>query len=108
MLNRFFPIVPSNCTSTNSVSCSISLFRTIPPPNMLCRTLSPGLYCCPLGVGGVAFCGVGPAGGTVDQEYEPGRGVHLAGAGLPPPLRGLPFPNVLPLSRQSRCAFLYL
>src|SRR3982074_2188998 len=106
MLQRFFPILPSNCTSTNSVSCSISLFRTMPPPNMLCRTLSPGLYCWPLGVGGVASCAGGPEGGTVGEEYEPGRGVHLGGAVLPLLLPGLPLPKVRPLSREDRVSWL--
>jgi len=33
-LRRFFPCLPWNWTSTNSVFCSISLFRMIPSPNL--------------------------------------------------------------------------
>src|SRR5947209_13355685 len=59
ILRRFFPILPSNCTSTNSVFCSISLFKMVPLPNRLCITLSPGLYCCPFGAADVGCCGGG-------------------------------------------------
>src|SRR5579859_7688977 len=109
MLKRFFPILPSNCTSTNSVSCSISLLRMVPLPKRLCITLSPGLYCCPFGLaggvgvgggGGVAFLADGTDGGTVGDEYVPGRGDR--GEYAP----GLPLPNVRPLSRDARLSWL--
>src|SRR5579863_1660752 len=85
MLRRFLPIFPLNWTSTNSVSCSISLLRMTPSPNLSWRTLSPGLYCCPFGFAGLGGTGVdGVDGGTVGDEYEPVRGVKGAGVlGLP-------------------------
>src|SRR5215469_640416 len=49
MLNRFLPCFPANCTSRNSVSFNISLLRTMPSPNLSCRTRSPALYCCIFG-----------------------------------------------------------
>src|SRR5881628_3800469 len=76
ILSRFLPILPSNCTSTNSVFCSISLFRMVPLPNTLCRTLSPGLYCCSFGAGGV-----GGVGGCDEGVFCDGAGVTFFAAG---------------------------
>src|SRR5579863_8508493 len=66
MLRRFLPCLPWNCTSTNSVSCTISLLRITPSPKVLWRTASPDLNCWLAGFaagGGVAgallFAGVG-------------------------------------------------
>src|SRR5258708_34994160 len=53
MLRRFLPCLPWNCTSTNSVSCTISLLRMTPSPNLSWRTLSPGLNCWPFGLAGI-------------------------------------------------------
>src|SRR6266487_87421 len=113
MLNRFLPVFPLNCTSTNSVFCSISLLRMTPSPNLSCRTLSPGLYCCSFGLsgcgagGGGKFFPEGADGGTVGDEYEPVRGAQLGGmmrpgfaALFPPKVLLLPLPNVRPVSRE--------
>src|SRR5579863_2264014 len=61
ILKCFLPMVPWNCTSTNSVPCSMMLLRMMPSPNLSCNTLSPGLNRCTLGFAGGGG-GVGCAG----------------------------------------------
>src|SRR5579872_5200648 len=79
MLKCFLPMVPWNCTSTNSVPCSMMLLRMIPSPNLSCKTLSPGLNRCTFGFagggGGVGCVGLlslffieDDDGGTVGEE----------------------------------------
>src|SRR5215472_17009126 len=80
ILRRFFPKLPSNWTSTNSVSPSISLLRMMPSPKRLWRTRSPGVNCCPL-----IFCWrlaegekLGPDG-TFGGEVKPDPGSGVLG-----------------------------
>src|SRR5947209_892004 len=115
ILKRFLPNLLWNCTSTNSVPCSISLLRIVPSPKVSWRTLSPGLNCCSFGFaagGGVAgvFAAdvpVGvtllpfPAEGALGGVEDEGRELHCDDCGVLPLVCGLPEPKTRPVSRSA-------